>query len=116
MAYLWFLLNDSTMNWYIDKDLVHTMTIGVEIPSYDWLDKPMSAITMACLMWLMKGIQFSQIRYFWTIRILKFKLILLWICITILKQIKYPNKNNNDDLVAFVDLINGGSLQHLQIH
>ena len=25
-------------------------------------------------------------------------------------------KNNNDDLVAFVDLINGGSLQHLQLN
>ena len=25
-------------------------------------------------------------------------------------------KNNNDDLVAFIDLINGGSLQHLQLN
>ena len=25
-------------------------------------------------------------------------------------------KNNNDDLVASVDLINGGSLQHLQLN
>jgi aldose 1-epimerase len=25
-------------------------------------------------------------------------------------------KNNNDDLVAFVDLINGGSLQHLELN
>ena len=35
---------DSTMNWYIDQDLVHTKTNGVEIPSDDWPDKPMCLV------------------------------------------------------------------------
>ena len=32
---------DSTMKWYIDQNLVHTKTNGIEIPSIDWPDKPM---------------------------------------------------------------------------
>ena len=39
-----FYWNDSTMNWYIDQDLVHTKTNGVEIPSDDWPDKPMCLV------------------------------------------------------------------------
>ena len=39
-----FYWTDSTMNWYIDQDLVHTKTNGVEIPSDDWPDKPMCLV------------------------------------------------------------------------
>ena len=39
-----FCWTDSTMNWYIDQDLVHTKTNGVEIPSDDWPDKPMCLV------------------------------------------------------------------------
>ena len=39
-----FYWTDSTMNWYIDQDLVDTKTNGVEIPSDDWPDKPMSLV------------------------------------------------------------------------
>ena len=36
--------NDSTMKWYIDQNLVHTKTNGIEIPSMDWPDKPMCLV------------------------------------------------------------------------
>ena len=36
--------NDSTMKWYIDQNLVHTKTNGIEIPSIDWPDKPMCLV------------------------------------------------------------------------
>ena len=39
-----FYWTDSTMNWYIDQDLVHTKTNGVEVPSDDWPDKPMCLV------------------------------------------------------------------------
>ena len=39
-----FYWTDSTMNWYIDQDLVHTKTNGVEVPSGDWPDKPMCLV------------------------------------------------------------------------
>ena len=39
-----FYWTDSTMNWYIDQNLVHTKTNGVEIPSDDWPDKPMCLV------------------------------------------------------------------------
>ena len=39
-----FYWTDSTMNWYIDQDLVHTKTNGLEIPSDDWPDKPMCLV------------------------------------------------------------------------
>ena len=39
-----FYWTDSTMNWYIDQDIVHTKTNGVEIPSDDWPDKPMCLV------------------------------------------------------------------------
>ena len=35
---------DSTMKWYIDQNLVHTKTNGIEIPSIDWPDKPMCLV------------------------------------------------------------------------
>ena len=35
---------DSTMKWYIDQDLVHTKTNGLDIPSADWPDKPMCLV------------------------------------------------------------------------
>ena len=35
---------DSTMKWYIDQNLVHTKTNGIEIPSINWPDKPMCLV------------------------------------------------------------------------
>ena len=32
------------MKWYIDQNLVHTKTNGIEIPSIDWPDKPMCLV------------------------------------------------------------------------
>jgi hypothetical protein len=32
------------MSWYIDDQLVHTKTNGVEVQSSDWPDKPMCLV------------------------------------------------------------------------
>ena len=32
------------MKWYIDGELVHTKTKGVEVPEADWPDQPMCMV------------------------------------------------------------------------
>jgi beta-glucanase (GH16 family) len=39
-----FLWTKDRMSWYIDDQLVHTKTNGVEVPSSDWPDKPMCLV------------------------------------------------------------------------
>jgi len=39
-----FLWTKDLMSWYIDGQLVHTKTKGVEVPSADWPDKPMCLV------------------------------------------------------------------------
>jgi beta-glucanase (GH16 family) len=39
-----FLWTKDRMSWYIDDQLIHTKTKGVEVPSADWPDKPMCLV------------------------------------------------------------------------
>ena len=39
-----FLWTKDRMSWYIDDQLIHTKTIGVEVPSADWPNKPMCLV------------------------------------------------------------------------